>query len=272
MKILKLVVVVVLSTPLFTNITNAQNAPAAGATAEELAKKLSNPAASLVSVPFQNNTDFGIGPNNGSKNTLNFQPVIPIALSPKLNLITRIIVPFVSQRDVFGEGTSEVGLSDVTATAFFSPSIVKNGFIWGVGPALLIPTATNTYLGTGKFGVGPSALALKQTGPITFGLLFNQIWSVAGSSSRADVSQLFMQPFFSYNWKSGAGLGVNSEMTQNWKASTFTAYINPLISAVTKLGTQAVQIGIGPRIPVTAAPGQKPDFGFRGVFTLVFPK
>ena len=118
--------------------------------AAELAKKLSNPVASLISVPFQNNTDYGIGPNNGSKNTLNFQPVIPIELAPNLNVIARVILPIVTQRNITGLGTSQGGLSDITATAFFAPSQFKNGLIWGVGPAFLIPTATDTYLGTGK--------------------------------------------------------------------------------------------------------------------------
>ena len=171
--------------------------------------------ASLISVPFQNNTDYGIGSDNGSKNVLNFQPVIPIALTPKLNLIARVILPIVAQRDITGPGTSQSGLSDITATAFFAPSQVKNGLIWGVGPAFLIPTGTNTYLGTGKFGIGPSGLILKQSGSLTFGVLANQIWSVAGSSGRTNVNQMFIQPFFTNNWKSGAGLGINAEMTQN---------------------------------------------------------
>jgi hypothetical protein len=240
--------------------------------AAELAKKLSNPVASLISVPFQNNTDYGIGDNNGSKNTLNFQPVIPISLSPKVNLILRVILPIVAQRDITGPGTSQSGLSDVTSTAFFAPVNVKNGLIWAIGPAFLIPTGTSTYLGTGKWGVGPSALVLKQAGPLTYGLLFNQIWSIAGSSDRTKVNQLFMQPFFTHNWKSGAGLGVNAEMTQNWEGDTFMAFLNPIVTGVTALGKQKVQLGVGPRIPVAAPSSAKADFGFRAVFTMIFPK
>jgi hypothetical protein len=272
MTVLKWIILTCLISFFLVVIADAQEVPAGGTSAEELAKKLSNPVASLISVPFQNNTDYGIGPDNGSKNTLNFQPVIPIVLTPKLNLIARVILPIIAQRDITGLGTSQSGLSDITATAFFSPSQVKNGLIWAVGPAFLIPTGTNTYLGTGKFGIGPSGLILKQTGSLTFGVLTNQIWSVAGSSGRTNVNQLFIQPFFTNNWKSGAGLGINAEMTQNWEASTFTAFLNPLVSGVTKLGSQTVQLGVGPRIPIAAPAGQKPDFGFRGVFTLVFPK
>jgi hypothetical protein len=240
--------------------------------AEELAKKLSNPVASLISVPFQNNTDWGIGPNNGSKNTLNIQPVVPISINPNLNMIVRVILPVIAQRDITGPGTSQTGLSDVTATAFFAPTKIKNGLIWGVGPALLIPTATSKYLGTQKFGIGPSALVLKQAGALTYGMLFNQIWSVVGASDRSAVNQLFMQPFFTHNWKSGAGLGANAELTENWHTGTFSGFLNPIITGVTKLGSQTVQLGVGPRIPIAGPDVSRADFGIRAVFALVFPK
>ena len=138
----------------------AQEKPAASA--EELAKKLANPVANLISVPLQNNTDYGIGDNNGSKNTLNIQPVIPIRINEKINLITRFILPVISQRDITGPDTKQTGLSDLSATAWFTPVKSKNGLIWGAGPAFLIPTGTNDFLTTKKWGVGPSALILKQ--------------------------------------------------------------------------------------------------------------
>lgn len=116
--------------------------------AADLAKKLSNPIASLISVPFQNNTDVGIGAYNGSRNTLNFQPVIPISLSPSLNVITRVVLPIITQQDITALGAKETGLSDAVVSAFFSPAEAKNGLTWGVGPAILVPTATDKLLGT----------------------------------------------------------------------------------------------------------------------------
>ncbi|WP_348799635.1 hypothetical protein [Flavobacterium adhaerens] len=141
--------------------------------ASELAKKLANPIASLISVPLQNNTDYGIGANNGTRNTLNIQPVIPINISENLNLITRMVLPVITQYDITGEGNKENGLSDAVVSGFFSPKNSKNGFTWGVGPALLIPTATDDFLGTEKFGVGPTAVALKQMNGWTIGALMN---------------------------------------------------------------------------------------------------
>lgn len=250
--------------------TGAVNAPSQSA--QELADELSNPVASIISVPFQNNTDWGIGKYNGSKNTLNFQPVIPIRLSSDLNLITRYIVPIVAQSDVAGENTQEFGLSDATVSGFFSPSHPKNRLTWGAGPALLIPIATKDYLGTKKFGVGPTALVLKQGGGNTLGLLANQLWSVAGDKERADVSQLFVQPFFAHSFSSGASIGGNIEMTQNWKANTTLVFLNPTISGITKIGKQPIQLVIGPRIPLAGPEASKPAFGIRSVIIFVFPK
>lgn len=240
--------------------------------AADLAKKLSNPIASLISVPFQNNTDVGIGVHNGSRNTLNFQPVIPISLSPSLNVITRVVLPIITQQDITAPGVKQSGLSDAVVSAFFSPAEAKNGLTWGVGPAILVPTATEKLLGTEKLGVGPTAVILKQANGWTYGALVNQIWSVAGSNERADVNQMFVQPFVVYNWKSGAGAGGNFEITQNWEGKTTAAYFNPVLSGITKLGTQMVQLAVGPRIPVSVPAGSRPDFGVRAMVNFVFPR
>jgi hypothetical protein len=238
----------------------------------DLAKKLSNPIASLISVPFQNNTDVGIGEFNGSRNTLNFQPVLPISLSPKLNMITRLVLPIITQHDISAPGSKESGLSDATVSALFSPAEAKNGLTWGAGPIFLVPTATNDLLGTEKFGIGPSAVILKQVNGWTIGTLVNQIWSIAGNKDRANVSQFFAQPFLVYNWKSGAGAGGNFEITQNWEGNSTTVFFTPTITGITKLGNQRVQLTIGPRIPVAIPEGSRPDFGIRAVVNFVFPK
>jgi len=263
----QLIVLLVALTPF---ITRAQEKPSAGA--QELADKLSNPVASMISVPFQNNTDWGIGTYNGSKNTLNFQPVIQVKLSSNLNLITRYIIPIVDQRDVTGANKHEFGLSDLTVSAWVSPSHPKNGLIWGAGPALLIPIATNDHLGTKKFGVGPTALVLKQGGGNTIGFLANQIWSVAGDKDRQDVNQLFLQPYFSHSFPTGASLGGNIEMTQNWQANITLLFVNPVISGITKIGKQPIQLAIGPRIPMAGPGNAKPAFGIRSVIIFVFPE
>lgn len=238
---------------------------------EELAQKLANPISSLISVPFQNNTDYGIGDNAGTRNTMNIQPVIPLHLNEKLNVIIRWVQPLVTQYNITGVGESQSGLSDAVASAFFSPSVSKNGFTWGAGPVFLVPDATHELLASKKFGIGPTAVALKQSHGITYGALVNQIWSIAGDEDRPDVNQLFFQPFFAYNWKSGAGIGGNFEMTQNWETSTTTLWLNPVVNGVTTLGKQKLQLVIGPRINLAAPSGNKADWGWRAVIVFLFP-
>ena len=247
----------------------AQDEPKAGASAQELADKLANPVASLISVPLQNNLNYGIGPFNGSKYTINIQPVIPFKLTENLNLITRYILPVVDQQDITGENTHEFGLSDATVTAFFAPK--TKGIIFGFGPAFLVPTATDKFLGTEKFGVGPSALVMHQGKGLSVGFIANQIWSVAGNEDRADFNSFYTQIFVSHSYKSGASLGVNAEITQNWEANTTLISLNPSIGAVTKLGDQVVQFAVMPLIPIVGHHEIRPDWGLRAVVAFVFP-
>src|SRR5688572_27460322 len=129
--------------------------------ADELAKQTQNPVASLISVPFQGNWDFGIGDREAAGTTLNIQPVLPFGLTSDWNIILRVIMPVQSQP---ADGTQRfTGMGDTTMTAFVSPASTGK-LIWGVGPAILIPTATDWNLGTEKFGLGPSFVALVQPG------------------------------------------------------------------------------------------------------------
>jgi len=251
-------------------LLKAQEKP--GASAQELAQKLSNPVSGLISVPIQGNLDYGIGQNNGSKFTTNFQPVIPFNISAKFNLITRYIIPVVDQRDVSGDQSREFGLGDATVSGFFTPVEKKNGIIWAVGPAFLIPIGTNDLLSSRKWGVGPTALLLKQANGLTYGFLMNQIWSIAGDENRSDVNQMFLQPTFTKNFKSGAGLGLSSEITFNWETGTTSAELIPSVSGITKLGKQTVSMSVGPRIPLAGPEASKADFGLRATLTFVFPK
>ena len=239
--------------------------------AAELAKKLSNPIASLISLPLQNNTDYGIGPMKGTRNTLNIQPVVPISISKNVNMIARLIVPVTTQYNITKAGEKQSGLSDATLSAFFSPKNTKNGITWGAGPAFVLPIGTNDYLTFKKFCIGPTAIGLRQTGGWTYGALVNQLWSVAGDKDRADVSQMFLQPFLVHNWKSGAGIGLAAEYTQNWKSGDANIFIIPTVSGVTAIGTQKIQLAVGPRINIVAPENGKSAFGFRAVLVFLFP-
>ena len=240
--------------------------------AEELAKKLSNPVASLISVPLQYNADFNMGSEDGTRQVLNIQPVIPASISENTNLITRVILPVVSQDDAFGSSGSQTGLGDTTPTFFLSPKKpTSSGWILAAGPVFLLPTATDDLLGTGKWGVGPSVLALKQDHGWTYGILANHIWSVAGDSDRAEVSSTFLQPFLARQFSGARTLTVNLESTYDWYGSTWNIPMNLMYSKVTKWGSQTVSLAGGVRY-YFETPGDGPDWGVRFVLTLLYPK
>ncbi len=238
--------------------------------AAELAKQLQNPVASLISVPFQNNFDFNLGPNDdGFKYTLNFQPVIPVSLNENYNLIIRTIVPIISQDDVI-PGTSQSGLGDILQSFFFSPKKPVGGLILGFGPAMLYPSATDSLLGSEQWGAGPTGLVLKQTGGWTYGLLFNHIWSYTGESGRDYVDSTFLQPFISYTTKTKTTFGVNTESTYDWHNSQWTIPINLSVSQLIKIAKMPVSLGLGLKY-YAEAPQGGPDWGVRFIVTPLFP-
>ena len=242
---------------------------AAAQDADELAKQTQNPVSSLISVPLQGNWDFGLGDREATSTLLNIQPVMPFGVSPSTNVILRVIMPLTSQPGP--EGMRINGLSDIVATAFFSPSRTGR-IIWGVGPVLLLPAATNNSLGTEKFGVGPSVVALAQPGKTTVGFLFNHIWSVSGANDRSDVDQTFLQPFVNYNLGSGLSAGVGLEATANWEADdTWTAPLLFNVSKVTVLGERPVSFVIAAG-PTLASAEAAASWRFRVGATFLFPR
>jgi len=253
-----------------SNTSAPDQAAERGSDSHELAKKLSNPISSLISVPFQSNFDFGMGSNDGLRYTMNFQPVVPIALNKDWNMISRTILPIIHQSDVVGT-TSQTGLGDTVQSFFFSPNKTKP-FIWGLGPVLLIPTATNDYLGAKKFGIGPTFVALKQHKGWTAGILMNHIWSVAGDDLRPAVNSTFMQPFVSFTTKTAWTFSLNTESTYDWTADQWSVPIHFLVQKLVRFGRQPVSFGAGPRCWVTSPAGGASGCGLRFVVTPLFPK
>lgn len=240
--------------------------------AQELAKKLSNPVASLISVPFQGNWDVGSGvTGDGSKFTLNIQPVVPISISTNANIIVRTILPVIAQANIRGDHDTDFGLGDVVQSFFYSPKKpTAGGIIWGVGPVFLYPTGTSEYTTGKKWGAGPTIVVLKQFGQTTVGFLGNHIWSVAGDD-RPAVSSTFLQPFLAYTTKGATTYSLNTESTYDWKTKQWSVPINATIAQLVRIGKQPVSIGFGGRYYV-ATPALGPHWGVRVVTTLLYPK
>lgn len=245
-----------------------------GVSSAELAKKLSNPVASLVSVPFQVNYDGNIGPeDDGERWTTNIQPVIPLTLNGDWNLITRTILPVISQEDIFPGAGSQDGIGDVVQSVFFSPKApTQSGWIWGVGPVLLLPTGSDDLLTADKWGAGPTGVALKQVGHWTFGALANHIVDVAGDDDRPDVNSTFLQPFIAYNTPTATTFALNMESTYDWESDQASVPVNLMVNQVLTLGGQMVQVGAGIRYWLESADAGPEGWGGRINLVLLFPK
>jgi len=227
--------------------------PAAAVNTDALRNAAQNPIANLISVPIQENWNFGIGPADRTQNVLNIQPVIPFGIAKDWNLITRWITPIIYQPLPVPQPpgppvqqTGVYGLGDINPSFFLSPK--KSKVIWGVGPTFVFPTATNTtYLGQGKLSMGPSVVALVQPPHWTIGALANNYWSVAGHSNRDKpaVNQFLLQWFVNYNMKKGWYLTSGPIITANWRATNNNVWIVPFgggAGRIMKLGFQPVNI------------------------------
>jgi hypothetical protein len=256
------------------NEVATQETPSAAVNTDALRKAAQNPVASLISVPVQNNNNFGIGPDDRTQDVLNIQPVIPARLSENWNLITRIITPIVFQptsSQPVNQGG--YGFGDLNPSFFLSPA--KPGkIIWGVGPAFILPTATNPVLGQGKWSVGPSVVVLAQPGKWTLGGLVNDVWSFAGQSSRPNVNQMLFQYFINYNLSKGWYITWQPTLTANWEASNGGRWVVPVgggVGRIMRLGFQPVNLTAQFYGNAVHPPGASP-WGLRLQIAFLFPK
>jgi len=236
----------------------------------DLAQKLQNPVADLISVPIQNNWDFGIGSADAMKYTANIQPVIPVSITEDWNVIVRTILPVIYAESPVAGGASHSGLGDTTQSFFLSPKNPVCGWILGAGPVMYYPTATDSALGAGKWGAGPTIVALRQEHGLTYGILANQIWSFAGWGDQ-NLSATFLQPFVSYTTKAHTTFAVNTESTYDWDQSEWTVPLNVAVQQLAKIGKLPIAFQVGYRY-YAERPAGGPDWGLRFTVTFLFPK
>lgn len=245
-------------------------------TAEEIAKKAANPIASMISVPFQTNFQYNInssaGGENGYRTIMNIQPILPVVLSNDINLISRLIIPVITQKDVTARNQHEEGIGDVLYSGFFSPSGRK--VIWGFGPTVSFPTASNEFLGTQKLSIGPSFVILGQPRKWTVGILVNQLWSVAGKTSRANIKVGYLQPFVGYRFKGGLGAGVSSENSYDWNSNRLlSGVVSFNFSQIIKIaGSQIASIQFSPLVYYGNKDVKMASWGVRTTLAFLFLK
>ena len=239
----------------------------------ELARAAQNPVANLISVPFQLNSNYDYGPDDKTQHTLNIQPVIPFELNNDWNLITRTIVPVVSNPSLVPGGDRETGLGDTTFTAFLSPT---NGgkLLWGAGPVMLIPTNTDDQLGPDEWGAGPSVVVLTMPGNWVLGSLFSQVWGI-NEDNNNDISLFTWQYFVNYNLSDGWYLTSAPIITANWEAERdsqkWTIPIGGGVGKIVRFGK--LPVNISAQVYYNAAkPDYLGDWSSRIQFQFLFPK
>ena len=244
--------------------------------ATSLAKGAQNPIADMISVPLQYIINFDTGPLDGTQHILNIQPVYPVKLNAEWNVITRTIVPVISQPAFAAGQDREFGLGDIQFSAFLSPTAPVGGWILGMGAIAQLNTATDDRLGQGAWGLGPTAVALKIAGSWVFGALINNVWSVSEDDGRRGVNQMLLQPFVNYNFPDAPGryLSFSPIVTADWKADSGQQWTVPLglsIGQIAKIGGQPLNLQAGAYYNV-----QHPDDGarwqIRFLVAFLFPK
>ena len=192
---------------------------------EEINRQLNNPLTDLWSLVFRNTTSILEGDaveNSQTSNLLNFQPVLPIPIGEKLILINRPIIPIVTS-PTFNMETGDIenttGMGDIVLLSMLGPS-AKRGFIWGLGPSFVFPTATNDALGKHKYQAGPAGVALYMSDDWVFGTLTQQWWSFAGDDNYSETSFLSAQYFIWRMLPNAWQVGMSPIAMVDWKAES----------------------------------------------------
>jgi hypothetical protein len=243
-------------------------APKVDATA--LARQTQNPVADLVSIPFQFNFNSGGGLGDGSLYNLNFQPVIPVKVSPSWNVVLRTIVPYISSPTA--SGAQQAGLGDIQMQAFLSPSR-PGKLIWGIGPQFSIPTATNPLFRTGSWAVGPAAVAVIMPGNFVIGGVASQVWTFADAGGDPKVNLTLVQPFINYNFGHGWAVSTAPIITANWDAASGQQWTVPLGGGIVKtlvFNRRPMNVGAQYFYNVVR-PDAAPASQFRLVVALLYP-
>lgn len=236
---------------------------------EELARAAQNPVASLISLPFQNNTNFEFGPEEKTQNVLNVQPVIPFEVSENWNLITRTIVPIVSQPGLEPGQDRENGLGNVLFTSFLSPKH-SGDWIWGVGPAVQLPTSSDDQIAADEWAAGPSFVLLTMPGRWVVGALASNIWDISGDD---DIDFFTLQPFLNYNFEGGWYATSSPVITANWEADDeWTVPLGGGFGRIFRIGEQPTNAQFQAFYNVEKPDDIGPDWSIRMQLQFLFPK
>ena len=236
---------------------------------DDISKQLANPVSSLKNLPLRNDFDKDIGPYYGSRDTLRVQPIFSIKINDDWSVISRTVIPLITQNDVIPDST-QTGIGDIQESLFFS-TVTKSKITLGFGPILSLPTYDSDF-SSKRFGAGPTGLILAQPGPWTLALMANHVWSFAGPGTEGDegyFSRTLVQPIVTYHLPKGWSIGVNSESTYDWKENEWLVPITLQVNKVVKFGELPISFGLAPNY-YAVRPDNGPRWGIRGLVTFVF--
>jgi hypothetical protein len=244
-----------------------------GTNLQSLVTEALNPVSMMIKVPFQNNFDFGVGPNNVTQYTLDIEPIVPFTLNEDWNLITRTIIPITSQPSAGPGQSSMAGLGDINPSIFLSPAAKGRHQFWGIGPTFTFPTGTSPQLTSGQWSLGPSAVYLATPGPWMIGIVANQQWSVGGWSDR-NVNSTYIQPMVIYHLTKGWYLASVPVITADWEADSGNRWTVPVgggAGKIVKLGKRPLNLQLQAFYNVER-PHDGPDWQLRFQILFLFPK
>lgn len=237
---------------------------------DDLAMKLQNPVAHLISVPVENNWEFSESPTHPMDYYGNLKPVIPFRLGANWNLITRTLIPL-SYNTLSRSLSRRVGVGDVISTVYLSPERPVHDWFWGIGPGVIVPTANNHDLGSGKWSAGPTGAVVTQHGPWSVTALVGQTWSFAGNRNRDPVNMTYLQPSLAYTTKSDTSYGIDTQSTYDWDAGVWQVPLELSVGQLIKVRRQSMNLGLTVRSHLDRPVGG-PKWGLAFTATFLFPR
>lgn len=238
----------------------------------DLAKQLVNPVGPLTSVQGRLGYDRLIGPDDGQRLALEVEPVVPIALGADWSLVSHTQLPLIVQHDVAGHSGNQTGFGDLIETAYVSPKApTANGLVWGAGPVILVPTATESRLGSEHWGIGPAGTLLRESGPWTIGAIGNHIWSGDESDARA-INATLIKPFAAYVTPQAMTFAADLAATYDWHAREWSLPIEATVSRVARLDGRPVSVGAGLRYWLHSTDRDPEQFGIVMTAAMLFPR
>ncbi|HZL11042.1 MAG TPA: hypothetical protein VFC65_13695 [Prolixibacteraceae bacterium] len=260
---------------LFIGQVNAQDQNGKSADLGSMSKEFLNPLSDIWSIQIQNDFVFVAGDyisGNRKANFTNFQPIMPIPLGEKWNLVNRPLIPYVvvETPQLNGSYKNESGLGDIELIQVVSPAKGLGFFnMFGVGATWIFPTAKNDAIGAEQWSVGPTLGIGRISEKFVFGIIAQQNWSLGGKENRPDINRFKFQYFLKYRINPTFNITSSPIIIANWDKNSNNKWSIPLglgFSSTMKIGILPVNLSYETQYYVESPESYGAQWNFR--FTL----